>query len=84
MVGELVVVEWLFSWPGLGRLLAWTLVPSLSSSPAQQALFLDPPVLAALLTVLAALFLTADFVSALLARASDPRLGVSGEGLVDV
>jgi ABC-type dipeptide/oligopeptide/nickel transport system permease component len=26
LVGELVVVEWLFNWPGLGRMLASTLV----------------------------------------------------------
>ncbi|MCK4725148.1 MAG: ABC transporter permease, partial [Anaerolineales bacterium] len=27
-VGELVIIEWLFKWPGLGRLLGWTLVPA--------------------------------------------------------
>jgi peptide/nickel transport system permease protein len=28
LVGELIVVEWLFRWPGLGSLLAYTLIPS--------------------------------------------------------
>jgi peptide/nickel transport system permease protein len=74
LVGELILVEWLFQWPGLGRLLGWTLVPPLLSSSAGSPLFLNPPVVAAVVTVLAALFLLTDFTAAVLARAVDPRL----------
>jgi peptide/nickel transport system permease protein len=73
MVGELIVVEWLFSWPGLGRLLARTLIPPLATG-APQPMFLNPPTLAAVLTVLAALFLLVDLASGLIARGYDPRL----------
>lgn len=82
MVGELIVVEWLFSWPGLGRLLAWTLIPPLATG-APRPIFLDPPTLAAVLTVLAGLFLLVDLASGLIARGYDPRLRADayrGEG----
>jgi len=74
LAGELIVVEWLFQWPGLGRLLASTLIPSGTSSPMQAPLFLDPPVVAAVLMVFAALFLMTDFIAAILVRVADPRL----------
>lgn len=74
VVGELVLVEWLFKWPGLGRLLAWTLVPAQLSSSAGSPLFLNPQLMAAVLTLIAALFLLVDFTSAVLVRKLDPRL----------
>jgi ABC-type dipeptide/oligopeptide/nickel transport system permease component len=74
LVGELVLVEWLFKWPGLGRLLAWTLVPAQLTSSSGSPLFLNPPVMAAVLTLIAALFLLSDFLAALLVRLFDPRL----------
>jgi peptide/nickel transport system permease protein len=74
LVGELIVVEWLFGWPGLGRLLASTLIPGMTSSTVQAPLFLDPRIVAAVLTVFAALFLLTDFIAAFLVRLSDPRL----------
>ena len=78
LVGELILVEWLFQWPGLGRLLGWTLIPPLLSSGSGGPLFLNPPVLAAVVTVIAAIFLVTDFVAALLARVVDPRLRETG------
>ena len=69
MVGELIVVEWLFSWPGLGRLLAFTLIPPQVTSGGRP-MFLHPPTLAAVLTVLAALFLLGDLGAGLMAAAS--------------
>jgi ABC-type dipeptide/oligopeptide/nickel transport system permease component len=75
LVGELIVVEFLFAWPGIGKLMANTLVPSQISTQASSPMFLNPPVVAALLTVLATLFLSADFVSAIVIRSVDPRLG---------
>ena len=77
LVGELVVVEWLFSWPGLGRLLAQTLVPPLLSSSQGAVLFLDPEVVAIVLTMFAAMFLLADLIASVLVRIFDPRLRTS-------
>lgn len=77
LVGELIIVEFLFSWPGLGRLIALTLVPVQISTQSSSPMFLDPPVVAAMLTVLATIFLSADFVVALLTQVMDPRLNIS-------
>jgi len=76
-LGELILVEWLFSWPGLGRLLVLTLVPGglkrsltgLSSSP----LFMNPALTAWLLTFFALLFLLPQFFSTLILHNVDPR-----------
>ncbi len=77
LVGELIVVEWLFNWPGLGSLMAQTLIPprvaSMSGS-AETPLFLNPPVVAALVVIFAALFLLTDLTASILARHFDPRL----------
>jgi ABC-type dipeptide/oligopeptide/nickel transport system permease component len=77
LTGELILVEWLFDWPGLGRLLALTLIPprlAQTGGPGDQSLyFLHPPLLAALLMAFALLFLLADATASLLARAADPR-----------
>jgi peptide/nickel transport system permease protein len=75
LVGELIVVEWLFNWPGLGKLLASALVPgTLSSSLGSTPLFLNPPVVAAVVTIFAAMFLLADLLASVLVRVVDPRL----------
>jgi len=74
LVGELIMVEWLFRWPGLGRLLGWTLVPAQLTSSRGSPLFLNPPVMATVLTLIAALFLITDFLAAVFVRILDPRL----------
>lgn len=75
MMGELVVVEWLYHWPGLGYLLASTLVPGdLSTSLGATPLFLSPELIAAIITVIAAMFLIADLVASVAVRVIDPRL----------
>jgi ABC-type dipeptide/oligopeptide/nickel transport system permease component len=75
LMGELVVVEWLFGWPGLGNLLGSTLVPSsLSTELGVNVLFLDPPTVAGVLTVIAALFMITDLLAQILGRIVDPRL----------
>lgn len=74
LVGELILVEWLFSWPGLGRLVAQTLVPAQLTSAAESLQFLNPPLLAAALSVIAAFFLLVDFMASTFAAAIDPRL----------
>jgi ABC-type dipeptide/oligopeptide/nickel transport system permease component len=55
LVGELIVVEWLFNWPGLGSLLAQTLIPggfASSRTAIEHPLYLDPPVVASVLAIL--------------------------------
>jgi ABC-type dipeptide/oligopeptide/nickel transport system permease component len=77
LVGELVLVEWLFEWPGLGRLLALSLIAPRIAAPGvvfSDHYFLHPPLVAALLTLLTFIFLFADTIASLIARASDPRL----------
>ena len=74
LVGELIVVEWLFAWPGIGRLLAWILIPTSGSHEAESLYFLHPSALAAALTVFALFFLVADLLASALVRSADPRL----------
>lgn len=81
LVGELIVVEWLFNWPGLGKLLASTLVPgTLSTSLGSTPLFLNPQVVGALVTIIAAMFLVTDLFASISVRVVDPRLHPSQEG----
>jgi peptide/nickel transport system permease protein len=83
LMTELVLVEWLFGWPGLGRMLVQTLVPPSMSTPGGHAdlsvFLLYPPLVAALLVVFALLFLLADTLASGLARAVDPRLRAAEE-----
>lgn len=72
--GELIIVETLFYWPGLGRLIALTLIPSNASFTAEAALFLSPAVLGAAVACFAALFLLVNLAAGLLVRALDPRV----------
>ncbi|MBP7962660.1 MAG: ABC transporter permease subunit [Caldilineaceae bacterium] len=74
LVGELILVEKLFDWPGLGQLVANTLVPAQFASARIAATFLDPPLVATLLTLFAAVLLVLDGGAALLSRTADPRL----------
>ncbi len=73
LVADLIVVEWLFGWPGLGFLMAATLIPAQVASATVDAGFLDPPLVASLLTIFAAIFLITDLLAGALARAADPR-----------
>jgi peptide/nickel transport system permease protein len=77
LVTELIIVEWLFNWPGLGFLLANTLIPSGSitpNAPPDSILFLNPPVVAAVVSVFAFVFLSTDLFALTLGRVFDPRL----------
>jgi peptide/nickel transport system permease protein len=73
LVAELIVVEWLFAWPGLGFLMAATLIPAQVASAAVEARYLDPPLVASLLTIFAAIFLITDLLAGSMARLADPR-----------
>jgi peptide/nickel transport system permease protein len=78
LVGELILVEWLFGWPGLGRLLALALLPPNVASPGalsgHTVYFLHPELIAALLTVFALVFVVIDTLASALVRLVDPRL----------
>lgn len=80
LMGELILVEWLFKWPGLGMLFAQALVPEQSSAAQGSPLFLNPPVVATVLTAFAVLFLATDLIAAVFVRAVDPRLRAPEEG----
>ena len=69
MIAELIIIERLFNWPGLGRLIASALSISAKSQDV-----LSPPLIAALLTVLVAIFLFIDLFATTLSRIIDPRL----------
>lgn len=73
LVADLIVVEWLFAWPGLGFLMAATLIPAQFASASVEARFLDPPLVASLITIFAAIFLLTDLLAGAVARAADPR-----------
>lgn len=74
MFGELILIETLFYWPGIGRLIGLTLIPANSSVESDSALFLNPPLIGALLAIFALLFLLINLAANLLTRALDPRL----------
>lgn len=78
LLGELILVEWLFAWPGLGRLLTLILYPPTNAGPGsftgQRIYFLSPEVTAGVLTMFALLFIVIDLTASLLAHHADPRL----------
>jgi len=71
IIVELIILERLFNWPGLGKLLCDTLILGTNS-----ANYLFPPLLAGLLSVLAFLFMGVDFLAWVLSQSLDPRLTV--------
>jgi peptide/nickel transport system permease protein len=84
LVGELIVVEWLFNWRGLGNLLAATLVPNtLSTNLGANALFLDPPTVAGVITLIGMLFIIADLLASALVRMVDPRIRLQEDTKLD-
>lgn len=78
MAGELILVEWLFGWPGLGKLLASALLPHTVASfgfvSGATRNFLHPPLVAGILTLFGLLFLLADLISSLAVYAINPQL----------
>lgn len=75
LVGELIIVEWLFDWPGLGRLFALALsLPGRLTFSARSPVLLYPPIVAAELMLFALFFMLTDVLASALARAFDPRL----------
>jgi peptide/nickel transport system permease protein len=83
LLGELILVEWLFAFPGLGSLLARTLVPPnvayFGGLTGESNLFLDPRYLVPLVTLFALFFLITDSLVSILVRVFDPRLRLAEE-----
>lgn len=71
MVAELIIIERLFNWPGLGKFIGIVLEPA--TGPGASTV-LTPSTMAALLTVLVLIFLLIDLFTMLSARMVDPRL----------
>lgn len=71
MIAELIIIERLFNWPGLGRMLGTILR---TSTGFFDTMLMTPPLMAGLLTMLVMFFLLVDFISLFLARLFDPRL----------
>ena len=79
LIGELIVIEWLFGWPGLGRLLVLMLVSDVSFLSSNSGLLFNPPLTAAVVAIYAGLFILVDFSAGLLIRVLDPRIRASEE-----
>ncbi|MEP7135853.1 MAG: ABC transporter permease subunit [Chloroflexota bacterium] len=73
MIAELIIIERLFNWPGLGNFIGTVLKPATGFGAAT---VLTPATMAALLTVLVLIFLLIDLLTILIARLVDPRLRV--------
>lgn len=69
MIAEIIIIERLFNWPGMGRLISSTL-----SASSRSGDLLAPPMIAAILTILVGTFLLIDFFATFLSRLVDPRL----------
>jgi peptide/nickel transport system permease protein len=82
LVTDLILVEWLFFWPGVGRFLASALIPAGRTDMVNSPYFLHPEFTTALLASVTLIFLTADFVASVLVRVFDPRLRVPVQGEV--
>ncbi|MBN8654473.1 MAG: ABC transporter permease [Anaerolineae bacterium] len=87
MVGELILVEWLFNWPGLGRQLALSIRPPATVTIASGVLpssYLHAPTVATVVTILGAILILSNTLAAILTYASDPRLRSQGRDGNDV
>ncbi len=80
MVGELVIVEAIFLWPGIGRIFLFTLGLRLDARPPG-AFFGSPTLIAAIAVVMGFWLLTADLLASLLAYRVDPRLSHAAEDM---
>jgi peptide/nickel transport system permease protein len=88
LIAELIVVEVLFGWPGVGRMLALTLMPpevvTTSGAAVPLPTYLHPALVATIVTVLAFFFITADIIASILVYVFDPRLRTQQSEAADV
>jgi peptide/nickel transport system permease protein len=80
LVTDLILVEWLFFWPGVGRFLASALIPASRTNMASSPYLLHPEFTTALLASVTLIFLVADFAASVMVRLFDPRLRVPVQG----
>lgn len=86
MIGELILVEWLFGWPGLGRQLALSIQPPATVTIASGVLpsaYLHAPTVATVVTVLGAILIVSNTLAGILTYFSDPRLQTHSKGGAD-
>lgn len=84
LLTSLILVEWMFFWPGVGRFLAAALIPAARTDIASSPYLLDPPFTTALIAIITAIFLIADFIASVVVRFLDPRLRIpAAEEVVD-
>jgi peptide/nickel transport system permease protein len=86
MAGELILVEWLFGWPGLGKLLAFSLQPPNIATVFSAAIpptYLHAPTVATVVTVLGLILVSTDLIFSTLAHTIDPRLRIGEKGVGD-
>jgi peptide/nickel transport system permease protein len=76
LLGSLVIIEKVFGWGGIGE----ALIDTVSFSQFAGSSF-NAPLVASLATAMALLFLLADLVTGMAARALDPRLGRASGGV---
>lgn len=82
MVGALVIVEAIFLWPGIGRILLYSVGLRLDAGPAG-AFFGNPNLIAILAVIMGSWLLLADLIANVLAYRYDPRIGgVDKSGVV--
>jgi peptide/nickel transport system permease protein len=74
MIAELIIIERLFNWPGVGRLISMIL-----SAGSQSGDLLAPPMIAMILTILVGAFLAIDLLASFVNRLVDPRLRMDSE-----
>jgi peptide/nickel transport system permease protein len=75
LIGSLVIIERVFSWGGMGQ----ALIDSVTFNQFAGSSF-NPALVASFATALALLFLLADLITELVARALDPRLRSANGG----
>lgn len=77
MLGELILVEWLFGWPGLGKQLAASIQPPNIVNIASAVLpssYLHPPTVATIITLLGAILILINMLVSIFTFSVDPRL----------
>ena len=86
MIGELILVEWLFGWPGLGRQLALSIQPPQTVTIASGVLpssYLHAPTVATVVTALGAALIISNTLAGILTYFSDPRMQTHPHGGTD-
>jgi ABC-type dipeptide/oligopeptide/nickel transport system permease component len=79
LLAELILVERLFNWEGVGRLFALTMVTARSTATRAQPTFLHPPLVAGLVTLFALLYFLIAWLAEFVANRADSRLALGQE-----